>query len=79
MVEKSWYKKFGDSSILYYYHILSVKDEQLTALIYKYNQILKQVVDKKEAEYDMKYWMEEEIKNNIHLIPESNVPFLIKF
>ena len=79
MDKNNWYKKFGNRNIQKYYHIVAIDNDNLNVKTYEYNQLTKKILKENEDLFSLKWWMEEEIKNNIHLIPEQNVPFLIKF
>ncbi len=75
-----WYKKFGDDRDLTYYHIVDLDEENgVSGTCYTYNTLIKKVVARKQVTLDSKWWMEQEIKNNIHQIPEDTIPFLMKF
>ena len=75
-----WYKEFGDERVLTFYHIVDLDENKgVSGMRYKYNTLIKKVVSKEECAVDSKWWMEQEIKNNIYMVPENTVPFLIKF
>ncbi|MBN2510232.1 MAG: hypothetical protein JXB03_08145 [Spirochaetales bacterium] len=75
-----WYKEFGDDRVLTFYHIVDLdEDKGVSGLRYKYNPLIRKVVSKEECILDPKWWMEQEIQNNVYAVPENTVPFLIKF
>ena len=80
MKTSRWYKEFGEDRVLIFYHIVELdEDRGISGLCYKYHSLFKRVISKESVTLDPKWWMEQEIQNNIHLVSEESIPFLIKF
>ena len=79
MKVKAWYKNFGHEHVNKFYHINDIQEEKtIHATIYEYHQVFKKVLNKDDDTFNVKWWMEQEISNNIHEIPENTVPFLMR-
>jgi hypothetical protein len=78
MREGDWYKKFGGRITITYYHILEiVAEEEVRVEVFRYHFALKKVLDQKVVTYDVKWMMEQIIRNNLYSLPREAVPFLL--
>ncbi len=80
MKEDGWYKQFGTGHVLAYYHILHIDESQdVTARYYQYDTVFRKIAQQQRRKFKSKWWMEQEIKNNITEISRDQVPFLVSF
>ncbi len=85
MEKGEWYKAFGEKETPSgetecYYHLLDI-GESVRVRVYYYYPDLKHVkhLESTTEEYPVKWWLKQLAENNIHLIPKSELPFLLKF
>ncbi len=80
MKESRWYKEFGGEREERYYHITEVDEGRtVSGRVFIYNPLFRRVIKEETRHFDDKWWMEQEIRNSVHEIDESTVPFLMKF
>ncbi len=75
-----WYKRFGDMREEHYYHITEIEETgEVSGTQYRYDAVLHKVTGSVPCSYDNKWWMEQELRNAVHEVAESTVPFLMGF
>ena len=75
-----WYKEFGGDREEKYYHITEIDEGgSVSGRVYVYNSLFRRVVSEESRLFSDKWWMEQELKNAVHEVAESSVPFLMKF
>ena len=75
-----WYKEYGESREVHYYHITGDYDnEHLSATEVLYDTLLHRVVRQIQVDFETSWWMQQELENRVHEVPESAVPFLMAF
>lgn len=81
MKPDDWYKQFGGHTIQRFYHIQSCTEGEslIRATVYEFDILRRRIVLQETHDFETKWWMEQEIKNNIHPVPEKAVPFLFTF
>jgi len=73
-----WYKEFGAGIEERYYHITAVEEGgSVSGHIFTYSLLLRRVLKEEPGIFDDKWWMEQELRNVIHEVPEDTVPFLM--
>lgn len=77
MKQGEWYKVFGDSDNVTYYHVLNISDEVVKVEAFEYYSLLRRVESISQYGISAKDWMEREAENSIHPVPRTQVPFLI--
>lgn len=75
-----WYKEYSDGREVRYYHITGdYGSEHLSATEVLYDTLLHRVLKQESAIYETKWWMQQELENRVHEVPETAVPFLMAF
>jgi hypothetical protein len=79
MEPSRWYKEFGGGREVTYYHITGdLERPSIRVTIYRYDSLLRRISHQETRHFDTKWWMEQVMRNSIHEVPESSVPFLMK-
>jgi hypothetical protein len=80
MQTSRWFKDFGSGREVKYYHITGdYQQEMLPVTLYRYDTLFRKVSHKESLELETKWWMEQELRNLVHEVPEQTVPFLMAF
>jgi hypothetical protein len=80
MKASRWYKEFGGDREERYYHITEIEEGgRVSGRLYIYNSLFRKVVKEESRRFDDKWWMEQELRNSVHEVAESSIPFLMKF
>ena len=78
MRSSRWYKEFGGSREVRYYHINGdLEQPSLPVTLYVYDTLLRRISHRESLSFDTKQWMEQVLHNTVHEVPESSVPFLM--
>jgi hypothetical protein len=78
MSSARWYKEFGGGREVRYYRIAgSFENPKVSATIYVYDTLLRRIARRETRHFESKWWMEQVLKNTVHEVPESAVPFLL--
>jgi len=79
-----WYKKFGTEEdrhdrVETYYHVVFLDAEAIVLDEYSYYTHFQRLVkvNKKPIRYNLKKWLEENIRNNVYEVPKDGLPFIL--
>jgi hypothetical protein len=75
-----WFKTFGTGTVVEYYKVLAIQDEETVELeVYPFYTAVQKVGRISRRTVGYTEWLEDIVNNNVHGIPKSEVPFLFTF